>query len=81
MIGPQKCHLRIPALVQNRNEHWRGWANYFSLGYPRVAFREINTYVRERLKRHLRPCSQRPFRLPEGQTYYQHFGKLGLLCL
>ncbi len=81
MTGPQRCYVPIPLLVDEVNVHLRGWANYFQLGYPRVAFREINTYVRQRLTRHLRRRSQRPFRPPEGRTYYQHFQKLGLLYL
>ena len=81
MTGPQRCFVPIPHLVEEINLHLRGWANYFAFGYPRVAFREINTYVRERLVRHLRRRSQRPFRLPEGRTYYQHLQKLGLLYL
>jgi RNA-directed DNA polymerase len=81
MTGPQRCHVPIPELVQEVNVHLRGWANYFKFGYPRVVFRQINTYVRERLTRHLRRRSQRPFRPPEGRTYYQHFQKLGLLYL
>ena len=81
MTGPQRCYVPIPALVKEVNVHLRGWANYFRFGYPRVAFRRINTYVRERLTRHLRRRSQRPFRPPEGRSYYQHFEKLGLLYL
>ena len=81
MTGPRSCFLPVPMLVARVNEHLRGWANYFELGYPRVAFREINAYVRERLTRHLRRRSQRPFRPPEGRTYYQHLQKLGLLYL
>ena len=46
-----------------------------------MAFREINTYVHERLRRHLRRRSQRPFRPPEGSSYYKHFNKLGLRIL
>jgi hypothetical protein len=31
------------------------------------------------LIRHLRRRSQRPFRLPEGTTWYQHLLQLGLV--
>ena len=34
--------------------------------------------VRERLIRHLRRRSQRPFRPSEGTSYYQHLSNLGL---
>ena len=71
----------IPLLVEDLNRHLRGWGNYFSQGYPRVARREINTYVRERLTQHLQRRSQRPFRPPEGVTYYGYLKSLGLLYL
>jgi RNA-directed DNA polymerase len=71
----------IPALIQRLNRHLDGWANYFRFGYPRVAFRDINSYVRERLMVHLRRRSQRPFRPPEGRSYYERLNKLGLRYL
>ncbi len=81
MTGPQNCFLPVPLMVNRLNEHLRGWANYFSFGYPSLAFRQINSYARQRLTQHLRRRSQRPFRPPEGTTHYQHFQKLGLLYL
>jgi RNA-directed DNA polymerase len=72
------CFKPIPQLVEELNRHLKGWANYFGQGYPRKAFRQINTYTRERLTRQLRRRSQRPFRPPEGVTYYEHFRRLGL---
>ena len=77
----RQCFQPLPQLVQELNRHLRGWANYFSFGYPRVAFRKINSYVRYRLQQHLRRRSQRPFRPPEGVTYYQQLEKLGLIRL
>ena len=71
----------IPVLVQELNRHLKGWKNYFDFGYPREAFREINTYVRERLTQHLRRRSQRPFRPPEGVSYYEQFKRFGLSYL
>ena len=76
-----QTYVPIPALIRSLNRHLGGWANYFNFGYPRVAFREINRYVRERLVRHLRRRSQRPFRPPEGVSYYSHFTQLGLRYL
>ena len=71
----------IPDLVEELNLQLKGWANYFSFGYPREAFREINTYVRYRLEQHLKRRSQRPFRPPEGVSFHDHFKKLGLVYL
>jgi hypothetical protein len=72
----------IPRLIDRLNRQLEGWANYFSLGYPRVEFRKINWHVGYRLANHLKHHrSQRPYQLPEGMTYYEHFQRLGLKFL
>ena len=81
MTDHRQCYKPIPELVEELNLQLKGWANYFSFGYPREAFREINAYVRYRLEQHLRRRSQRPFRPPEGVSFYDHFKKLGLVYL
>ena len=63
------------------NRHLKGWKNYFDFGYPRQAFREINAYVCHRLTQHLRRRSQRPFRPPEGVSYYEQIRRFGLVRL
>jgi RNA-directed DNA polymerase len=68
-------------LVFEINRHLKGWREYFKLGYPRQAFRKIAWYVRERLYRHLRRRSQRPFRPPEGTTWYRYLADLGLMAM
>jgi RNA-directed DNA polymerase len=81
MTGPSQCFQPIPKLIESLNRQLDGWANYFRFGYPREAFREINWYVRDRLTQHLRRRSQRPFRPPEGSSYYEHLDKLGIRYL
>src|ERR1019366_9557651 len=78
MTGQNQSFLPIPKLIEGLNRQLDGWANYFRFGYPREAFREINWHVRDRLAQHLRRRSQRPFRPPEGSSYYEHLNKLGL---
>ena len=69
----------IPRLIDKLNRQLEGWANYFSLGYPRDAYRNINWHVGYRLANHLKHHrSQRPYPLPERMTYYEHFQRLGL---
>jgi len=69
----------IPRLIARLNRQLRGWANYFSRGYPRQAYRAINWHVGYRLANHLKHHrSQRPYKLPEGMSYYEHFQRLGL---
>jgi RNA-directed DNA polymerase len=81
MTDHRQCHKPIPQLIEELNRHLRGWQNYFDLGYPRQAFREIDTYVRYRLTQHLRRRSQRPYRPPEGVSFYEQIQRLGLVNL
>lgn len=78
MTSPAMCFKPIAVLVQEINRHLRGWREYFKLGHPRRAFRTIDHYVRERLRQHLCRRSQRPFRPPEGTSWYRLLLDLGL---
>jgi RNA-directed DNA polymerase len=71
----------LPELIARLNRHLKGWANYYRLGHPRVAFRKVNWYVQQRLYRHLRRRSQRPWKPPKDLTLYQYFCQLGLIYL
>jgi RNA-directed DNA polymerase len=81
MTGKEMCFKPLPKMVAELNRHLLGWSNYFSFGYPRDAFREINSYVRYRLACHLKRRSQRPYRPPEGWTLYRHLKEMGLVYL
>lgn len=82
MTHSRMCFKPIPAMIRQLNRHLVGWGNYFGgLGYARKELREINSYVRMRLTRHLRRRSQRPFRPPKGVSFYKHFQALGLVYL
>lgn len=81
MTSAKMCFIPTRDLIEETNRHLKGWANYFRYGYPRKSFREINSYVRERLTRHLQRRSQRACRLPENMSYYGLLKKLGLIYL
>jgi RNA-directed DNA polymerase len=81
MTGPKMCFKPVVTLIAETNRHLKGWSNYFKRGYPRDAFRQINAFVRERLTRHLKRRSQRPYRPPEGVTWYAQLERLGLAYL
>lgn len=81
MLGGRAGCLPLPRLIADVNRHLRGWANYFSFGYPRMAYRHLNRYLRARLTRHLKRRSQRPYRPPQGQTYWEHLDQMGLIYL
>jgi RNA-directed DNA polymerase len=71
----------VTELIGRINRQLRGWGNYFGRGYWKDAFHEINGHVQTRLFIHLRNKSQRRYRVPEGQTLYQHLQTLGLIHL
>jgi RNA-directed DNA polymerase len=77
MTGPERCFMPIPSLIAQINEQTRGWKAYFSVGYPQHALRHLGHFVRERLMNHLKRRSQRPFRPPEGVSWYAHLERLG----
>ena len=82
MIGPRQCWTPLPQLVEELNAHLRGWANYFAHGYARGGFRQINSYVRDRLAGHLKRRSQRPWRAPRGLSVSRYLNeRLGLIQL
>lgn len=79
--GPHRCHKPLPELIDELNRHLRGWAKYFSYGYPRKALRSINGFVQCRLARHLNRRSQRPWRPSSQETNYAYFARMGLVSL
>jgi len=81
MIGLSSGFKPLPVLIAQINRQLGGWSEYFRRGQSRRAFRKMNQFVRERLRRHLSRRSQRPWRPPKGQTWYGHFKRLGLIYL
>jgi RNA-directed DNA polymerase len=76
-----RCSTPIADLIAEINRQLTGWATYFRFGYPRVAFRQVNTYARQRLTQSVRRRSQRPLRPPEGVSYYEFLTRMGLVYL
>jgi RNA-directed DNA polymerase len=81
MTNTSQSHTPIPQLVERLNRHLKGWANYFSCGYPRAAYWEMDWFVRGRVIRHWQRRSQRPYRPPQGVPWYDHIQSLGLVLL
>jgi len=81
MTSSHQCFKPISILIGELNRHLEGWANYSSIGYPSGAYWEIDWYLRGRLIQHLQRRSQRPYRPPEGVSWYQHLQQLGLILL
>lgn len=81
LVNRHQSHVPIPELIKIVNRQLTGWAGYFSFGYPRKEMRRMNWFIRRRLTRHLKRRSQRPFRPPEGRTFYKQLKYLGLIYL
>lgn len=71
----------IRFLIGDLNRNLEGWAAYFRIGYPSRAYGDLNYYVQNRLRFHLRRRSQRPYRAPKGTSLYSHLKALGLRSL
>jgi len=68
--------------VQGVNVILRGWSNYFSFGYPRKSFRDVNHFVRCRFARFLRNRSQRRSKpMRSGESLYAGLKRYGLIYL
>jgi RNA-directed DNA polymerase len=81
MTNSHQCFKPIPILIGQLNRHLKGWANYFSFGYPVSVFCELDRYLRHRLIQHLQRRSQRPYQPPQGVSWLQHVVRLGLIPL
>lgn len=81
LINKERAFVPVPDLIGQTNRWLQAWSRYFAHGYPRVAFRKLNNFVIRRLTRHLQRRSQRPYRPPDGQTFYRHLKALGLQLL
>lgn len=72
VLHSRRGRVPIPVLVAEVNRLLRGWGQYFRFGYPRRAYRQINTSVVVRLTKHLQRRSQRPCRPPAGVSWQQY---------
>ncbi|MQA90415.1 MAG: group II intron reverse transcriptase/maturase [Gemmatimonas sp.] len=70
LTDKKKSFVPVVELVGQVNRQLRGWKQYFSYGRPRRALRAVNVFVVDRLTKHLKRRSQRPYRPPAGMSYY-----------
>lgn len=81
LTARRRSCIPIPRMIGEVNRQFIGWGNYFNYGYPRKAFRKVNSFLELRLIAHLKRRSQRPFRTPKGRTVHEHLKYLGLVNL
>jgi RNA-directed DNA polymerase len=72
--------MPIKEVVARTNALLRGWLGYFSKGHPAKARWNLVRFAEQRLIRHLQRRSQRPYRPPEGVSFFQHVHDLGLIA-
>ncbi|MCK4794570.1 MAG: group II intron reverse transcriptase/maturase [Desulfobacteraceae bacterium] len=72
----------FPEVIGRVNMATTGWKNYFSKGYPRVAYRGVNYYLQIRFRRFFMNRSQRKSKVfRDGETMYKGLRRLGLKYL
>lgn len=79
LTGPSHCFKPVGIVLAEVNAYLRGWLAYFAKGHPAQARWDLVRFAEQRLVRHLRRRSQRPYRPPEGVSLYQHVRDLGLV--
>jgi RNA-directed DNA polymerase len=78
LVSNRQQHIPITELIGRLNLQLRGWKAYYGKWHCGAAMQKINWHVENRLRRHLRRRSQRPWRVPKGSTLAAHLRKLGL---
>jgi RNA-directed DNA polymerase len=81
LTSARYCWMPVKDVVDRTNAFLRGWLAYFSKGHPAKARWNLVRFAEQRLIRHLRRRSQRPYRPPEGVSFFQHVHDLGLIAL
>lgn len=62
----------VSEVVARLNRQVKGWSNYFDQGRNRPAMRDMNDYTYKRMWKHLSRRSQRGYKPPKGQSWYEH---------
>lgn len=75
-------HSSLVDVIDEVNLMIRGWANYFKVGYPRQAYRDINYYLQQRFNRFMSNRSQRKLKMrKQGESLYAFLRRKGLRFL
>ena len=72
VIGTRRGNVQLSELIGRVNQQIHGWAAYHRQGRSARYFWAMNAYAVSRMKSRLQRSSQRPFRLPEGTTWYRY---------
>jgi RNA-directed DNA polymerase len=78
LTGKKRSFVPTKEVIEDLNEHLRGWKNYYRIGYCRREFGKINWFVFQRVYNHLQRRSQRGYRRKHGMSDYAYIKELGL---
>lgn len=81
LTGAKYCFMPVTQVVQQVNRTMNGWLQYFSKGHPAMARWNLVRFAETRIAAHLGRRSQRPYRPPEGVSFFEHAHDLGLIGL
>jgi RNA-directed DNA polymerase len=73
--------LPLEEVILQANKVLIGWGNYFKLGYPKVAFNDVNYYILHCFIRFMKNRSQRHARHRSDESWYKYFRRKGLHAL
>lgn len=77
----RRVQAPLEEVIRRVNLYLKGWGAYFSFGYPRVAFRQVNWFVQKRFRRFMATRSQRRCKHLEGPSLYSGLRSKGLIYL
>ena len=70
LVNGQTTYVPVSELVDWVNRQVAGWKNYFNRFHHGSQFQRMNAFLCHRMVKHLKRRSQRPFRPPNGTTWY-----------
>ena len=79
LTASRHCWRPVKDVISRVNAMLQGWLAYFNRGHPTKARWNLVRFAEERMVRHLRRRSQRPYQPPKGVSFYQHIHDLGLI--
>ena len=77
LTAPDRNCVPISKVIAELNQTGRSWKTYFSRGYPKKSYCELNDYTRDRLVRHLLRRSQRGHAKPAERRWWDYLLLLG----
>jgi len=81
-VTERSVQLTLDEAIKITNQKTKGWANYYKVGYPSMAYRDVNYYLQIRFNRFLSNRSQRRHkRRKGGESTYACLKRNGLCYL